>query len=125
MLQRGSHYAKRLQKAWNSHGELNFRFGVLEQVADLRLLSVVEQKYLEAPQPAYNGATVASNNSVLPPVTMNRWRAVFAELYDDQPEVHNSLHIAIREAIMIGALLPGPNFHLLLNAETATLVLCG
>jgi hypothetical protein len=124
LLQRGLHHAKRLQKAWQAHGESNFQFEVMEQVADLRLLSMLEQTYFDASRPAYNGAAMASNNSVLPPVSMERWCAVVAELYDGHPDIHTPLHSAIKEAIMVGALRPGPNFHLLLNVEAAALALC-
>ncbi len=125
LLRRGIHHAKRLQEAWDSAGAPSFQFEILEHVADPRLLSSVEQRYLDTSQPVYNSAAQALNHSGLPSVSPDQWGIVVAELFDSQSGVHSPLHTAIKEAIMVGALRPGPNFHLLLDAKAYALESCG
>src|SRR5579859_1690375 len=61
LLRRGQHHARRLQDAWNMYGEDAFVFMVLETLPDTDQLATVEQRYLDAEQPAYNSATIAQN----------------------------------------------------------------
>ena len=76
LLRRGTHHAKRLQEAWDSAGAPSFQFEVLEHVEDLRLLSSVEQRYLDALRPIYNSAALALNHSGLPSVSLDQWGIV-------------------------------------------------
>jgi len=58
-LKKNKHYNKKLQRAWNKHGQENFRFSIVEQVpADD--LNKVEQSYLDIGAP-YNIAKSVLN----------------------------------------------------------------
>jgi hypothetical protein len=108
LLRRGKHHAPRLQAAWDSYGEAAFEFVVLEELPTSDLLEAVEQRYLDAEQPAYNGATVANNMSA----------QVILQLYDiQQSTTQTPLFQALRTAIMYGIVKPGPNFPYLVQAE--------
>lgn len=57
MLRRGKHHCKRLQTAWNEHGEQAFTFAVLEQMPDdSKALKAAERAWIEELQPAYNAS---------------------------------------------------------------------
>lgn len=121
LLRRGNHHAPRLQEAWNRHGAANFQFAVLEHVSNVRVLPTVEQQYLDTLKPVYNGAEVAVNSSAAVPISSDRLRAVIVELYESGgSEMQSPLLRAIKDAMMMGALRPGPNFHLLLEAAHAS-----
>lgn len=118
LLRRGKHHARKLQEAWDRCGAENFRFELLERVADIQLLPSLEQRYFDHLQPTYNGADTAVNISAAVPMSVDRLRAVIVELYErSEPEMRSPLLRAIKEALISGALRPGPNFHLLMEAE--------
>ena len=50
-LRRRIHHAKHLQDAWDKYGEGAFRFEILEEVTDHRLLESLEQHYLDTKRP--------------------------------------------------------------------------
>lgn len=52
-LRRGVHHSQHLQRAWNKYGEDDFSFLLIEEV-DVDSLFLVEQKYLDDLNPAYN-----------------------------------------------------------------------
>jgi group I intron endonuclease len=54
-LRRGRHHCSRLQHCWNKYGEESFDFVWIENVAEA-LLTVVEQKYLDAVGDKLNSA---------------------------------------------------------------------
>lgn len=62
LLRLGSHHSRLLQDAWNHHGEDAFLFDILEVVPDPSQLVLIEQRYLDERQPAYNPAHIALRN---------------------------------------------------------------
>jgi hypothetical protein len=124
LLLRGNHHARKLQAAWNRDGAAAFRFEILERVPDVRLLPAVEQRYLDTLKPAYNSADVAVNSSAAVPISADRLRTVIVELYESSEiNVQSPILHVIKEAMITGALRPGPNFHRLLEAEQAPIAL--
>jgi len=124
LLRRGQHHARRLQEAWNTYGEDAFVFVVLEELSDPDQLAAVEQAYLDAEQPAYNGATSAQNWLTLPPIAEDRLQRLLHALYDlqcaDSHSGGQSLFVHIlREAIGYGVVKPGRNFQLFLAAAAS------
>lgn len=62
------------------------------------------------------------NSSAAAPISANRLRAVIVELYESiEPETQSQFLRSIKEALMVGALRPGPNFHLLPGAERTSI----
>lgn len=122
LLQRGKHHATKLQEAWDQCGMASFQFEVLERVPNIRLLPTVEQQHLATRKPTYNGAEVAVNSAAAAPISADRLSAVIVELYESiELETQSPFLRSIKEAMMAGALRPGPNFHLLLEAEQASI----
>lgn len=118
LLRKGKHTAKRLQRAWNQYGEEAFQFDVLERIASHQLLETVEQQYLDREQPTYNTARTATNNSTLLPISAARFRRVLQVLYEASDYGKGSpIYGVIRDAILVGALRPGPSFSVILDAE--------
>jgi hypothetical protein len=116
-LRRGKHHAGKLQAAWDAYGEDNFRLDVLEHIPFMETLPLIEQQYIDEYQPSYNGAAIALNKSALPPVSQDRIRALIAQFKEAGELGEQSEFLsAVIEAIIVGALRPGPNFHLLLEA---------
>lgn len=125
LLRQGKHYARLLQEAWNSYGEEAFEFVILEVVPDIHLLEAVEQRYLDEEQPVYNGARIASNATTSSPISMDRFRRVLVELFELSGFGQSSpVFRSIRDAILVRALRPGPNFHLMLEAEKSAIWSC-
>lgn len=60
-LYRGGHSNPRLQHAWNKYGADAFDFRVLEEVGDLTLLVIVEQRYIDSLKPFFNIAPRAGS----------------------------------------------------------------
>lgn len=117
-LRRGNHHAKHLQQAWDHYGEDAFRFELLEEVTDRRLLESVEQQYLDAKHPVYNSSPVAHNSFTLSQISTERIQSVLLTLFEISGFGAGS-HVlwVIRDALLKGVLTPGPNFSLMLNAE--------
>ena len=53
-LKKDQHPNRKLQRAWNKHGEQNFLFEIVEEVQERENLIETEQFYLEALRPEYN-----------------------------------------------------------------------
>lgn len=118
LLRRGKHHAQRLQYAWNTYGEAAFELVVLEDLTTSSQLAEREQWYLDTVMPVYNGANVAQNQSVLTPISPERLQHVLLRLYDIQSMTTAApLFRQLREAIICGVIVPGPNFQRLLEAE--------
>jgi hypothetical protein len=118
LLRRGKHHARRLQLAWNTYGEACFRFDVLERVSSLAALAAAEQRNIEAHKPSYNVAVVAVNHSALPGISGERLGIVVRELFSlSQTGEADPFLSSVVEAMVAGALRPGPNFHLLLQTQ--------
>jgi len=125
LLRQGKHHARLLQEAWNRYGEDAFQWVTLEAVLDIRLLEAVEQRYLDEERPVYNGARIASNTSTSLPITPERFRKVLFELFELSGFGQSRpVFRAMRDAILMGALRPGPNFHLVLKAEESAVRSC-
>lgn len=125
LLRQGKHYAKLLQEAWNSYGEEVFQFVILEAIPDIHLLEMVEQRYLDEERPIYNGARIASNAATSSPISKDRFRKVLTELFELSGFGQSSpIFHTMRDAILAGALRPGPNFHLVLEAENSEIRSC-
>jgi hypothetical protein len=115
-LRRGKHHATKLQAAWDAYGEGNFRLDVLERVPFIETLPLIDQQYIDEYQPSYNGAVIALNKSALPPMSRDRIRAMMAQFKEAGELGEQSEFLgAVIEAIVMGALRPGPNFRLLLE----------
>ena len=118
-LRRGNHHAKYLQEAWDKFGESAFRFEPLEKVTDHRLLETIEQHYLDAKHPTYNSASVAHNSSALSQIAPERIQSVLLTLFEISGFGTGSpIFCVIRDALLRGVLTPGPNFSLVLSAES-------
>ncbi len=118
-LRRGNPHAKYLQEAWDKFGENAFRFEPLEEVADHRLLEIIEQHYLNVKQPAYNSSSVAHNSSALSQISTERIQGVLLTLFEFSGFGAGSpIVCVIRDALLRGVLMPGPNFSLVLSAES-------
>jgi hypothetical protein len=125
LLRQGKHHARLLQEAWNSYGEEVFQFAILEAVPDIHLLEAVEQRYLDEEGPVYNGARIASNTATSSPIPTDRFRKVLFELFELSGFGQSSpVFRTIRDAILMGVLRPGPNFHLVLEAENSDIQSC-
>lgn len=117
-LRRGNHHAKHLQEAWDKFGENAFRFELLEEVTDHRLLGIIEQHYLDAKRPASNSSSVAHNSSALSHISPERIQSVLLTLFEISGFGTGSpMFCVIRDALLRGILTPGPNFSLMLSAE--------
>lgn len=117
-LRRGNHHAKHLQEAWDSYGEDAFLFEILEDVPDLHLLESVEQSYLDTKRPVYNSSSVAQNNSVLAHISSEQIQRVLVTLFAITGfGISSPVVGVIRDALLKGVLMPGPNFALMLRAE--------
>lgn len=124
-LRRGKHHAKCLQEAWNRFGADAFRFEVLEEVSDGQLLASIEQQYLDEEQPIYNSSRTTQNNSALPSISTERMQSVLLHLFEVSGFGRSSpVFCVIRNAILVGALRPGPNFSLILGAENSDVKTC-
>ncbi len=110
LLRQGKHHAKSLQEAWMSLGEEAFRFEVLEELSDTKLLEVVEQRYLDAEQPTYNNAHTAQNNSTLPQMSTERLRRVLCILYEMSGFGTTSPIFALFATLFSWARAPMPKF---------------
>jgi hypothetical protein len=118
LLRRGKHHAQRLQEVWDRYGEDAFDLIVLEELATSGQLAEREQWYLDTVLPAYNGASVANNSSILAPISATRIQHVLLLLYDIQSTATSTpLFRQLREALIYGVVTPGPNFQRLLAAE--------
>lgn len=125
LLRQGKHHAKYLQEAWVSFGEDAFCFEILEELSDTQLLEVIEQRYLDDERPIYNNARTAHNNSSLPQIAPERFRRVLHDLYEMGGFGTSSpIYRTIRDAMLMGALRPGPNFSLILEAEQRGAATC-
>lgn len=95
---------------------------VLEALSDPAQLAAVEQQYLDAEQPAYNGAAIAQNRLALPPIAEERIQRLLLALYDlhsPDPSAQTPFFRALREAIGYGVVKPGRNFPLFLAAAAS------
>jgi group I intron endonuclease len=61
-LRKGKHDNSKLQRAFNKYGEAEFRFDVLELVADTTLLIEREQFWMDSTRPFYNILRVAGSS---------------------------------------------------------------
>lgn len=61
-LRRGTHHSFALQNAYNKYGEENFCFSILEEVDDISVLILKEQKWLDQLKPEYNMTPIAGKN---------------------------------------------------------------
>lgn len=118
LLRNGKHHARRLQRAWNQYGEEAFHFQILERVASHHLLASIEQQYLDRERPAYNSSHTATNTSSLPPISAARFHRVLQVLYEASDYgKRGPVFGVIRDAILVGALRPGPHVSMILDAE--------
>lgn len=121
LLRRGKHHAQRLQEAWNYYGEEAFQFIILEEVANIEQLAAFEQTYLDERQPSYNSVPFANHHLTLPPIPPERLQQALCFFYSLCETVVNPLFHGLREAIVCGVVVPGPNFQILTQPEGSEL----
>jgi len=79
----------------------------------------MEQQYLDANQPTYNSSSVAHNSSALSQISTERIQSVLLTLFETSGFGAGSpIVCVIRDALLKGVLTPGPNFSLVLSAES-------
>ena len=61
-LKKDQHPNRKLQRAWNKHGEQNFLFEIVEEVQERENLIEREQRYIDILNPEYNICKFAGSN---------------------------------------------------------------
>jgi hypothetical protein len=120
LFRRGKRHANRLQDAWSTFSENAFSLIILEEVADLAQLTMVEQNYPDQRQPFCNDSRIATNLASYDPVSPSRIRQTPRMLYQaNGGQEISALLRAVEPAIAYGVLAPGPSFALLLQADAS------
>ncbi len=119
-LRRGKHHSPTLQVAWDQYSEGAFLFIIREEVLNSSDLEAIEQMYLDAEQPSYNVAPLATNAASLKPLTEAEIQAFMAFLRENAGIEPGPLALEeLRFALDVGIVIPGPKYHVLAQAEMA------